>query len=118
MRRLAMLTLLLALMAGCDVDPATGSFPIGTEAIIYRDPEAEGKFDGDDTTMARISVKEGTGVIGLDFLNVRVGTRVRIIDDSHAGPDDRKPVAVRVMEGPNADRMGTIPRDNLRPIPR
>lgn len=122
--RIGAVACVVAVVAGCSIgcdirigsDPATGPLPIGAEAIIYRGTDDPKRTGWDDMTSVRLGTPKGTGVMGLGYEDITVGTRVRVVGDATSAPTPEVPV--RVCEGPLMDRVGSVPRKNLRPIPR
>ena len=139
MRTLIALALLL-LTPGCSGDPATSRLSEGSEAMV-RVPELDpkrpsvpgytapgGTFMPDDIVDPKVvdtRMVDGSGYIA------NAGTRVRVIEDKQEpairgadkpyradldGEVDRRWVKVRFLDGQNADNVGELPRNTLRPI--
>jgi hypothetical protein len=119
MRRLAMAAMLA--MAGCATDPMTDLLPPGADAVTYNDPD-DSSLEGVDRSrtidIVAIEVGKASSLPGMTIEILDVGTKVRVADDPGPAAERRRPVKVRVLEGRNAEAVGTIPRDNLRPVPR
>jgi hypothetical protein len=118
MRHLTRMPIIVALVVL--VMPAcTEQWPSGTEAMLYRDPSQSARYVGvpeDD-----VGIFTGTGNASaeeaIEF--AKVGTRVRVIDDlvEHPLARGRRLLRVRVCEGPHADVIGAVDRDDLRILP-
>lgn len=117
MRRATGVLVMALFLAGCEVDHEWPMLPIGADAVTYDDRRAS--FDGPDSPgFVKLDVGKGQSGLGLDEEILQSGIKVRVIRDDGDVDDKDRPVQVRVLEGKYVDRVGTIARQRLRPIPR
>jgi hypothetical protein len=117
MRRATVVLAMAIFLAGCEDDPEWPSLPTGADAMTY-DDRSPSDLVPVSRGLVALDVGKGQSDLGLDREILDSGIRVRVIRDAGAVGDKDRPVKVRVLETKYADRVGTIARQSLRPIPR
>lgn len=112
--RYATLIVLALAMPGC----LPALLDQGAEAMLYRDAAETVRYRGvPPGDVAIILEQPDSTEIPCDF--GKIGTRVRVIDDQvqHPLAKGRRLVRIRVLEGPRANLIGLVDRDDVRKLP-